>query len=66
MMITAEHLRRARALHGGYCVTGMRVWFDRRGLDFKHFLQHGYPVEVIEAADDEFSRRVVAVARGES
>lgn len=66
MIVTADHLRQARAQHGGYCVTGLRIWFDRNNLDLKHFLQHGYPVDVIEAVGDEFSSKVVAIARSEA
>lgn len=39
------------------------MWFDRRGLDFKHFLEHGYPASVIEATGDALGLKVAAYAR---
>ena len=63
IMVTADHVREARARHGGYCTKGMRVWAERNGLDFRQFLTVGYPVEVMQSFDDEFMRRVVNIAR---
>lgn len=63
MIITVEHVRLAREEHGGYCVPGMERWFSQNGLSLREFLKNGYPVEIIENVGDEFSRRVVAVAR---
>jgi hypothetical protein len=61
-MVTVEHLRIARARHGGYCTKGMGRWFARHGLDLRHFLKNGYPVETIAALNDAFGNKVVAIA----
>lgn len=63
LMVTVNHVREARARYGGYCTRGMRVWAERNNLDFRHFLTVGYPVEVMQSFDDEFMRRVVAIAQ---
>jgi hypothetical protein len=40
----------------------MRVWAERNGLDFRHFLQHGYPIEVMQPVADAFMTRVIDIA----
>ena len=61
-LVTVEHVRIARKRHGGYCTKGMRVWAERNGLDFRHFLQHGYPIEVMQPVADAFMTRVIDIA----
>lgn len=63
MIVTAEHLRIARQRHGGYCTSGVAVWFERHGLDLREFLRHGYPIETIEATNDLLGRQVAQIAR---
>lgn len=58
--VTIQHVR-ACAL----CVRGAREWFQRYGLDFGHFLQHGYPASVIEATGDHLGQQVAEKARQE-
>lgn len=65
MIVTVEHVRKAKELHGGYCTKGMRVWCERHGFDFRTFLREGMPVERLEPLNDAFAQRVIAVARGE-
>lgn len=57
-IVTIQHVR-ACAL----CVRGAREWFKQHGLDFDHFLRHGYPASVIEATGDHLGLRVAARAR---
>jgi len=63
--VTIQHIRQAREKHGGYCPGGIRYWCERHGLDFRKALTQGYPIEEIEAIDDVFAKRVVAIAKGE-
>ena len=63
MIVTSEHLREARKRHGGYCTRGMSTWFERYGLSMRHFLMHGYPIEVIEATGDALGLTVAKIAR---
>ena len=60
-VVTISHVR-ACAL----CVRGARDWFKRHDLDFAHFLQHGYPVSVIEATGDHLGLQVAQHARNEA
>lgn len=46
-----------------YCNRGSRQFFERHGLNWSSFLQHGVPVEVIEQIDDEMAREVVRQAK---
>lgn len=65
-LVTIEHIRRARESHGGFCASGIRVWCERYGIDFRRLLQEGYPIEEIEALGDAMSQKVVAIAKGEA
>lgn len=65
LIVRGEHLREAKRRYGGYCTRGVSHWFDSHGLSLREFLQHGYPVEVIEATQDTFGLRVAQVAREE-
>lgn len=65
MIVTVEHVRKAREIHGGYCTKGMSVWAERHGLDFRKFIQEGYPVEVFASINDAFIQRVIEIARKE-
>lgn len=58
VIVTIEHVRAARL-----CARGARQWFARYGLDYSHFLNHGYPVAVIEGTGDELGRIVSEIAR---
>lgn len=56
--ITINHVRAA-----GLCVHGARTWFERQGLDFRAFLDHGLPAAVLLATQDAMALRVVEHAR---
>jgi hypothetical protein len=58
VIVTIEHVRAAHL-----CARGARKWFSRYGLDYSYFLNHGYPVAVIENTGDEFGKIVADVAR---
>lgn len=64
-LVTIEHIRRARELHGGFCTTGIRTWCDRHSIDFRRLLQQGYPIAEIEVIGDAFSTQVIQIAKGE-
>lgn len=60
IVVTIAHVREA-----GLCSRGAKMWFERNQLDFRHFLQHGYPVSVIEETGDALGLLVAKVARDE-
>ena len=64
-LVTIEHIRRARELHGGFCTTGIRTWCDRHNIDFRRLLQQGYPIAEIEVIGDAFSTQEIQIAKGE-
>jgi hypothetical protein len=68
VIVTIEHIRAARAAHGGYCSNGMRRWCVQHGVDFRRLLQEGYPVEEIEALapGDAFAQQVLSFVKGEA
>lgn len=66
ILVTSKHLHEARKRHGGYCTNGIGLWFKRYGLDLRHFLRHGYPVELIEGTGDLLGLQVAKIAREES
>lgn len=43
----------------GYCVSGIREWFDSRNLDFKRFLREGISKEEILPHADEFVMKTI-------
>lgn len=65
MIVTSAHMRAAKATYGGYCTQGVAAWFAKYGMDLRYFLQHGYPIERIEATNDELGLRVARIAREE-
>ena len=42
------------------------MWFERCGLDFAHFLKHGYPVSVIEGTGDAMGKAIAKRVRDEA
>jgi hypothetical protein len=61
LIVTIKHVRDARL-----CVRGARMWFQRHGLNFEHFLSHGYPVEVIEGTGDAMGKEIASRVRAEA
>lgn len=53
-MITISDARAA-----GYCVAGIRRWFDLHDLDFRSFVQEGIEPEKIEALGDGAAAAVI-------
>lgn len=39
------------------------MWATRHGLDFNHFMRHGYPASVIEATGDALGQQLARLAR---
>jgi hypothetical protein len=56
--VTIQHV-----IDAGMCVRGAKVWMQRHNLDFRKFLNEGYPVEQIEAINDALGQKVCDVAR---
>ena len=66
IVVTIDHIRRARELHGGYCPSGMRIWCERHGVSFRQLLQEGCPIEDVAHIKDAFLERVLDIARSDS
>ncbi|MCM2480211.1 hypothetical protein [Serpentinimonas maccroryi] len=47
----------------GLCVHGARHWFERHGLDWRAFLQHGIGAEALLATGDAMALRAVEQAQ---
>jgi hypothetical protein len=60
-IVTIKHVRGAQL-----CVRGARMWFRQHGLSFEHFLQHGYPVSVIEGTGDAMGKEIAKRVRAET
>lgn len=58
LRITIRDLRAS-----GICVEA-RLWFQRRGLDWKDFVRNGIDAETLLATGDAQAARVVEEARG--
>ena len=55
--VTIQDLRDAR-----YCLTGVRPWFRRHGLNWQHFLDHGIDADGLRATNDALVEPVIRVA----
>ena len=53
-MITITDIRKQ-----GYCVSGIKAWFEAHHLNFRSFLQHGVESDSLLATGDELARKVV-------
>lgn len=47
----------------GFCVRGIRDWFRKNSLNFKHFMKHGEDADVLLATGDPLAERAVEKAR---
>lgn len=66
-MVTAEHARLAKIGGPGVlCAYGIRGWCSRHGINLQEFLDGGVPIEQLEAINDAYAQRVVAIARAEA
>lgn len=63
IIVTIDDLREAKLRYGGYCTRGVDAWFTRHNLSLRQFLRHGYPIDVIEATNDDLGTRVAQIAR---
>ena len=67
VMVTIEHVRAARLAGAGVlCAPGIHAWARRHGVDLRRLSRGGIPVEEADRIDDEFARRVAAIARAEA
>jgi len=59
LIVTMRDIRVAKM-----CSSGARLFWERNGLDWTHFLDHGIPASTLLATGDENAAIVVEVARG--
>jgi hypothetical protein len=55
--VTIQDLRAAR-----YCLAGVRPWFQRHGLNWQDFLEHGIEMERLRATGDALVEPVIQAA----
>lgn len=60
MIVRVHHIRNAQI-----CMKGARTWFERHDLSWDDFLDHGLPLEQVEAIEDALAQRVAEAARQE-
>lgn len=60
MIITTSHAR-----DSGFCVSGIKKYFEQHGLDYRQFIKHGLDEETIASTNTEFSRRIIETAHKE-
>lgn len=65
MIVTTRHLFTipGYSTRNGFCRGKSREWFKRHGLDWRSFVRHGIPAEVLEATGDGLAMAVVKWAR---
>ena len=56
--VTIQDIRAAR-----YCLSGVRPWFRRHGLDWQAFLNVGISAETLRATGDALVEPVIAEAK---
>lgn len=55
--VTLKDLRAAR-----YCLAGVRPWFQRHGLNWQDFLEHGIDADRLRATNDALVEPVIEAA----
>ncbi len=55
--VTIQDIRAAR-----YCLSGVRPWFRRHGLDWQAFLDYGLPADSLRATGDALVEPVIRMA----
>ena len=55
--VTIQDLRAAR-----YCLAGVRPWFQRHGLNWQDFLEHGIDTNRLRATGDALVEPVIQAA----
>ena len=59
-VIRMEHCKQIN-----FCSRGVREWMARVGLNYMHFLQHGYKISEIAHVNDALSRKLIDHVRRE-
>lgn len=49
----------------GYCVSGIRDWFENNDLNFREFVQHGIDVKLLDVRNDALVNKAIEIAQGE-
>lgn len=57
MIIFMQDMRRVN-----YCVSGVQAFFEREGLDFDDFLQHGIEADKLLNTGSVFARKCIQAA----
>lgn len=57
LLITMRDMRRMN-----FCAEGVELFFERQGLDYQDFLQHGIDSRVLLDTGSVFARKCVAAA----
>lgn len=65
MIVTTRHLFTipGYSKRAGFCRGKSRDWFRSHGLDWRNFVEHGIPAEVLEATGDGLALALVKWAR---
>lgn len=67
MIVRIEHARKiAGPNSAGYCVPGMKIFFDKHGLNFRDFVKNGIEAEKLIATGDHMALMVVDIAKREN
>ena len=65
MHVFLHHARDPQPKGCGWCARGVKVWCEQHGLNFRELARTGCSVELLEALDDPFANRLVALVRAE-
>lgn len=60
ILVTIRHMRAARV-----CRDARRVFFEPNGLDWREFVRHGLPSELLRSFNHPIANRVCDVAEAE-
>ena len=56
--VTIQHVRRA-----GWCMSGVRPYCQRVGIDFRRLVREGIPISEVEGVDDHMIQTAVEIAK---
>lgn len=62
IQVHMRHVRNKPPYGAGLCVRGCRDWFNAKGLDFRDFLENGFPIEKVRSFNDAVADRVAEAA----
>lgn len=59
----AEVIRVADIRQAGYCVSGIKAWFEARSFNWRSVMRDGVPAEDLLATGDPMAERAVRMTR---